>query len=100
MSALNLAVTQDQYVPVATLTCTPTNNLTVLVNNATVYYQLFVVHGSVPGRPGSQSVSDVEKILLPGYWNFGPEDFQGGQCVGIQFRSALPGTPATVSAYN
>lgn len=100
MSALNLAVTGDAYTAAATLTCTPSDTLTVLVSNATVYYQLFITHGSSPARPGSQQVSDTEKILLPGYWNFSLTDFQGGRCTGIQFRSALAGTPATVSAYN
>jgi hypothetical protein len=100
MSAINLVSTSDTYTMAATLTCPPSDALTVQVTNAMVYYQLFIVHGSSPGIPGDSAVYDIEKILTPGFWNFDSTDFYGGRCTGIQFRSATPGTPAVVSASN
>lgn len=95
MAAINVVATSNGYTAAASLTCQPTQRLTVQVANAGVYYQLRLTYG---GTLPSDNDWQEDRYLLPGLWTFGPEDFKGAVCTGIRFKSGAAGTPATVSA--
>lgn len=118
MASLNNATTQNGYTPAASLACSPSRNITVQVNNAGVYYQLFASldgpgvdatiarhgpHTAYYNKPGDSitgpnGIATEERFLQPGYWSFDNTDFGEGWCVGIQFRSAVANIPAQVTA--
>jgi hypothetical protein len=110
VAAINNVETGNEYTTAAILSCPPTENLTVQVNNAAVFYQLSIVNAgrqakaafSLPGDSlvGGAHIWTDERLLQPGFWNFSGSDTYGGQIIGIRFRSFLKGKPARVSASN
>lgn len=93
MAALNNAITADDYSSAATLEFQPARVITVQIANAGVMYQLSLSYGTQVANQQWQE----ERFLQPGFWNFDPEDFNGGQCTGIRFRSAVTSLPASVT---
>jgi hypothetical protein len=87
---LNLVETGDQYTDVTTLACPGARKIRLLVANNPVYYRTAFNDLGVNPRPGSQPVAG-EMYMVPGMY------FLEEQTNMIQFRSAVPGTPAIIT---
>lgn len=91
---LNLHTPGINYSDGGTLRVSNAQAFTVQVFNGPCYYQLLLSANDMPG--GGNWIDEV--YLAPGYWNFGPADFNKRRCEGIRFRAAVAVQPPTITA--
>lgn len=99
MPAKNQVTTANGYTSENTLVFPAAIGVTLIVSNAAIYYQLNLNYTGVRATPGGGNWVE-EKQLLPGFWRFAADDFNGGTCTGIRVRSAVAGTPAIISMFD
>lgn len=95
----NVAAPTDFSDSVCVLRCPNARTITVLINNASVYYQFSCRRHGVSSAVGSEQWEPAEGgFLLPGQFVFDSDDSGGNPFTGIRFRNALSTAPARVTA--
>lgn len=97
MATLDNVATTDAYTPATTLEFPPTKAITAQVFGATAYCQLQIVRAEEVVGAALGGTWTEDKLLAPGFWTFtSAQDFRGGICTGVRWRSGATGTPARV----